>query len=1359
MSFRQTGYAGVLPKINGLAIESLWDTGASTSLILKSIADQLVQNGAVLKPLSSPVNMVGLGDASLPSLGRLHGELELKDGVKRSIVAHVCKDCPFRMIIGLDFMMKEELGCFPTSKGIEICTRKGRKVIERFFSFSPTIPTINASTAVESLVHQFRQCSLEAKTERLNAWLISLKSDRRQLLNDLTTCKLKLGATLQDFERVWTSTMQEFLCAEVLVVTSAKNDESPQETTQRILEGVKTDFPRQRPALLKLLTEFQDVFSAAGSDVGRASGEPVVIRVKDPNPVNIRNYRTPLKLRDVLRKILDELLKAGVIERCKSSSYNSPCLLVPKKLENGEVAGHRLVIDFRQLNKAIDTVVFPMPRIQDILCDFKGCSVFSVMDIRHAYYTIAIDATSRSLTAFSCEFGKYQFRFLPQGLSISPAVFQNRIQTDMEDIPRTNPFMDDISTATPTPQEHIDILKRIFLRLRKSGYKLKLSKCEFMRRKVTFTGMDVSARGVHISDSKKDGVRKLVPPETVGQAMTLLGFISFLRAHAPYYCDIVAPIQSLTRLGKSNTSIVDAWTPTHDKALERIKELLLNEDVLCFPDTDKPFELFTDASQLHMSAVLMQRNKSGNRQPIGYWSKGFKGSQLAWSALVKEARAVKEGTEHFGVFIKGCEVYLRCDHKPLERFLESQTKNQMANRWSLDIQEYNLKFRWVSSKDNISDCLSRTVIRPSLIQEGLYKPLKTADLHEFPERAILKKATEELKRGKVTDGIQTNTESVKITTTNKTNKPIRDSKSHTPVAEMEKLLAILPRHQAVPLEELEKLIKDNIQIVDGEALTLKRFRDMQQKDAYVKRIKKELRKNKKGKITREFLLNDGILYRHKFGIHDGKEHLDRLALVIPQELVLTVLANTHEELLHPGRDKMLAALEFRVYWKTMRRDVNEYALGCELCAIKTMKDPDYRNKPVADAVKPMQRLALDTWKSGDQLALTAMCQHSQYPFLVPIPDKSAESVIEAFLTIITEQQCPKEVLTDNGTEFVNEKFTQLCKERSITHIRTASYSPRTNSILERWHGYLNAVFRITRLVHDEASWEKCARSAVEAYRKMPHTSTGESPYFLMTGREPELDIDHLLPTITKNIWTPEGTVDKIILSRAHALARKNATQARLKHQDEINNPQPVFKIGDRVYLRKYIRTKIDPRWTKYWKVIEVMDGERSVIIQHEETGQQQKANVRNVRLRDPLVELLRNSKVDTIPGRSKLYMRADDLEDLRWPAVKSAPHISPEDLERVKEVVRDRTADKEEQVHPDKTESTQKNERPEATEGMEEDVPETEVEPEVTQPPETKRGQRARRRPRALDDYVTGHCHPRQLIQHRLMFIHSKCGN
>ncbi len=113
-----------------------------------------------------------------------------------------------------------------------------------------------------------------------------------------------------------------------------------------------------------------------------------------------------------------------------------------------------------------------------------------------------------------------------------------------------------------------------------------------------------------------------------------------------------------------------------------------------------------------MAAVLLQDNA-----PIGYFSKAFAKTQYKWAAFTKEAYVVYAAVLFYKVFIMGCKVKLMCDHKLLEGFLQATMKNDMVNRWAINIQEYDISFKWVETSKNLSDCLTH------LVDPKLYTPL------------------------------------------------------------------------------------------------------------------------------------------------------------------------------------------------------------------------------------------------------------------------------------------------------------------------------------------------------------------------------------------------------------------------------------------------------------------------------------------------------------------------------------------------------------------------------------------------------------------------------------------------------------
>ena len=168
------------------------------------------------------------------------------------------------------------------------------------------------------------------------------------------------------------------------------------------------------------------------------------------------------------------------------------------------------------------------------------------------------------------------------------------------------------------------------------------------------------------------------------------------------------------------------WTDQCDVSFQILKDTLCSAPILKYPDTTKPYMLYTDASKYGWAGVLTQRHMSTvNRKeitmdhPVSYVSGLFRGSQLNWAALTKEAYAIYMSVKKSTFYLTGHEIKLRSDHLPLKRFLRKMTLNNMVNKWSTDIESFNINFIHISGKTNIlADILSRLIdIDPDLKQQ------------------------------------------------------------------------------------------------------------------------------------------------------------------------------------------------------------------------------------------------------------------------------------------------------------------------------------------------------------------------------------------------------------------------------------------------------------------------------------------------------------------------------------------------------------------------------------------------------------------------------------------------------------------
>ena len=114
------------------------------------------------------------------------------------------------------------------------------------------------------------------------------------------------------------------------------------------------------------------------------------------------------------------------------------------------------------------------------------------------------------------------------------------------------------------------------------------------------------------------------------------------------------------------------------------KEIFCSKPILQFPDPNKGYILYTDASNNAYSGVLCQLQSNDNDiKPVAYFSGTFTAQNKSWCATEKEAYVVLKSVQRFDYYLRGTKCTLRCDHKPLEPFLSKGMKIAKLDRWTM----------------------------------------------------------------------------------------------------------------------------------------------------------------------------------------------------------------------------------------------------------------------------------------------------------------------------------------------------------------------------------------------------------------------------------------------------------------------------------------------------------------------------------------------------------------------------------------------------------------------------------------------------------------------------------------------------
>ena len=140
-----------------------------------------------------------------------------------------------------------------------------------------------------------------------------------------------------------------------------------------------------------------------------------------------------------------------------------------------------------------------------------------------------------------------------------------------------------------------------------------------------------------------------------------------------------------------------------------LKDYLQEAPILRYLDPAADYILYTDASKYAYAGVFTQ-SIDGTDHPVAYTSGLFRGSQLNWAALTKEAYAIYMSVKKLSFYLDSAQITLRSDHLPLKKFLEKNTMNAKVNNWAVELESQNINFEFIAGTKNVlADTLSRLI--------------------------------------------------------------------------------------------------------------------------------------------------------------------------------------------------------------------------------------------------------------------------------------------------------------------------------------------------------------------------------------------------------------------------------------------------------------------------------------------------------------------------------------------------------------------------------------------------------------------------------------------------------------------------
>ena len=737
-------------KINDKEIHALLDTGARISLIKKSVVDML---GLPINKIErSKIYGIGGKDQQVITLGSIKVDLSMSTLMFKDTKYHVVPDncMDHSMFIGMDFLEINELSVNIFRKRIKYHDQKTGAQWELYIlpeedyklilsdipctstvrvNFgSPVHPLVKVPVRIgyPSAVTSIKQDStmyfydgeVDGKLGRHTTGMTGIINMDDPFVfissDEPGARKIKIGDNLGRL-----STVIPMDSTEGFPVNLAQPKELNLNQELRNADIGEQLTSVERDSVYQLLREHRNVISGGDDDVGRIDVGKLEIKLYDHTPIYHRPRRFPEPIAGEIERECEQLMAQDIIEP-SHSSYN--CRILPIRKPDGSL---RLCMDYRELNSKTIPDRFPMTNLLDSVYSLHGHKYFTSIDLVRGYYQMEVDKDSREYTAFSTSKGHWQYKRMPFGLKNAPAAFQRAMQNILSAFPRSRVivYLDDILIIEKDFVKHKELVDQVLKMLESHGIKIKLEKCSWFKDKVQFLGHEVSTMGVRKHPSYIKKISEFPKPETVKQLQEFMGLVNWQRKFVPQCSTIGKALYAKT--GGKPKSVLN-WTPEMDTAFKTLKEILIQDIQLAFPDYSEgasPLQLYVDASATGAGACLCQKQNNELRVII-YDSYSFSDTQKSYSTIERELAAIRWGVKSCKAFLFGQHFQLYTDHQPLVYLHNMKLVDHRLARTLEDLAEFDFEILYQPGCLNqAADMLSRIrLITPEEEENTTYLP-------------------------------------------------------------------------------------------------------------------------------------------------------------------------------------------------------------------------------------------------------------------------------------------------------------------------------------------------------------------------------------------------------------------------------------------------------------------------------------------------------------------------------------------------------------------------------------------------------------------------------------------------------------
>jgi hypothetical protein len=861
-----------------------------------------------------------------------------------------------------------------------------------------------------------------------------------------------------------------------------------------------------------------------------------------------------------------------------------------------------MCIDYRRLNSKTVKNRYPLPRIDDLLDRLNGAKYFTTLDLKSGYHQIPLPPSDIPKTAFNTPFGHYEFTVLIEGLANAPATFQSVMNTALAEVIGVCAlvYLDDVIVYSKTKDQHDSDVRKVLRILKQNNLYCNKKKCELFATQIDYLGHVVSNKGIQVDPKKTAVVADWPEPTTLRELQSFLGLTNYFRRFVYRYSHVARPLTLLTGKGKFHP-----FGPVEKEAFAALKQALVSPPVLALPDFDKPFHVYTDASEYALGGVLAQEGR-----PVAYCSRVLNSAEQNYGTPDRECLGIVHAYKEWRCYLEGVRSYCHTDHQPLVWLNTQPHLSRRQARWLEFLASFGPNVEYIPGSDNPADCLSR--------------PPRSGSLDAPPYG--LARSVEHLASLSVGQASRYTSDTGEV--------PLWDEVSSSVTKVPAHLACALTRAGSRTSDAREQTCeKSKGQVDDSSNVTGLPVPELFSGTQLFGMSPGSARALWTRLQATDTWMTEGMIKYHGLTKMPTGLWVKENRLVVPDVLREPVLKACHDVATagHPGIIRTLKQVEHTFWWPNFRADVVRYVRTCNSCQRNksaTAKPVGFLN-PLPVPTEPWESISMDfitelpvTAKGHDTL-LVVVDRFSKMVHLAPCHNSlTARQAADLLLSVVFRLHgTPSSFVADRDKLWVSEFYSQWCRRLQIDLHLSSAYHPQSDGQTERMNRLLEEVLRhYVAPAHD--NWDELLPLAEFAINRATNASTQKSPFQVVYGYQPMTPLDRYYETLMSDADSDdveaEGTEGTSTARRRSAPAVREAvrsyqaefarihkllTQAqdRQKTQyDKKRRPAPQYQVGDKVYVdTKVLRVvtvgtpKFLQRWQGPYPITKVITGVHS----------------------------------------------------------------------------------------------------------------------------------------------------------------------